>query len=306
MIDASAECGSGMRAAVIGVGNMGGAAGTYLMEHGIQVIGYDRDPERKTFAFPLAANLDDAVGIADAILCWLPSSAEVEDVVGALPRSADIGSGPRLILDFTTGDPMESINISGAAVKKGYHYIDVGVSGGPRGVSKGNLTIMVGASLGDNALADRLIALLGDEKKVFWFGNPGTGHLVKAICNGVCAANMVIAGEALGVLGAAGLELPLAVGALDSSSGSSAVTAVNYRDIIKGEFRGEFATKLMLKDLAIARGLLDGGSPPVMEFMVAMDRWIREGTALEDGTDFNRIGLRVIEAARRGATGESD
>lgn len=283
-----------LKIAVIGLGQMGSAAAKRLINCGIDVAGFDPMVTVENREISKENNPLDAILSSDGVMLWLPSSNEVRDLVKSLPVRDETSTGSGIIVDCTSGDPRESKCVSQEAGAKGYYYVDVGVSGGPVGALVGNLTMMIGGSKGERRLVDLLVELIGDPGKTYWFQKRGAGHLVKAICNGICAANMVIAGEALQVLFEEGLDKEYVVGAVGSSAGASAVININYKGVIKEQYTGKFSIGLMRKDLCIAKSILAKQGSNLHELLIAIDRWIDEGENLNSDDDFNKVAKALL------------
>lgn len=291
-MELSIDC--SVKIAVIGLGQMGSAAAKRLLSCGIDVAGFDPMVTIENREISKEDSACDAIVSSDGAMLWLPSSEEVRDLVKSLPDRHETNTGSGIIVDCTSGNPQESKQVSQEAGAKGYYYLDVGVSGGPVGALVGNLTMMIGGSKGERRLVDLLVELMGDPGKTYWFGKRGAGHLVKTICNGVCAANMVIAGEALQVLFAEGLDRECVLGAVGSSAGASVVVNSNYRGVIEEQYSGNFSIGLMEKDLNIAKSLLSKQGKNLHELLIAIDRWINEGQKLNSDEDFNKVGKALL------------
>ena len=86
---------------------------------------------------------------ADAVILMLPNSHVVDAVVKGGdkgPGLIDILGSGAMIIDMSSSTPSNTIENARQCAKKGIHYIDAPVSGGPTGAAAGTLAIMVCAA----------------------------------------------------------------------------------------------------------------------------------------------------------------
>jgi 3-hydroxyisobutyrate dehydrogenase-like beta-hydroxyacid dehydrogenase len=129
--------------------------------------------------------------------------------------------------------------------------LDAPVSGGVLRAREGTLSIMVG---GKRAVYEKYRGLLesfGD--KIFYVGDHGAGHLVKALNNLLSATTLASAAEAALLARRAGVAPDAFVEVINASNGRSYSTEVKFsRYILNRTFDDGFALGLMSKDLKIA------------------------------------------------------
>ncbi|MGH6889223.1 MAG: phosphogluconate dehydrogenase (NAD(+)-dependent, decarboxylating) [Rhizomicrobium sp.] len=195
-----------MQIAIIGLGRMGGNIARRLMEHGHQVVAFDRDPEAvRKLEGDGARGARDLADVAKLLspprAAWvmLPSGKPTDDTVREL---ADLFGNNDTVIDGGNTFYRDDIRRAQAIAPKGIHYVDVGTSGGIWGAERG-YCMMIG---GDKAVVDRLDPVfealapgLGDiprtpgregrdprpEKGYLYAGPVGAGHFVKMVHNGI-------------------------------------------------------------------------------------------------------------------------
>jgi 3-hydroxyisobutyrate dehydrogenase len=121
-------------------------------------------------------------------------------------------------------------------------------------------------------------------------GGPGAGHVVKLVNNMLCAAHLALAGEALRLGEAAGVDAATLVEALNAGSGRSGVTEVNMPAwILSGAFDSGFTMGLMRKDVKLAHDVAValGALGPMSER--AAEGWRESAATLDNAQDFNRM-----------------
>ncbi len=197
---------------IIGLGSLGGAMARRLASHGWSVYGYDTDPAR--LADAAAAGITPAASPAalgaacDLVMLSLPDSDAVEAVcLGTAGLIVTPRSG-LLVVDTTSGYPMQTRFIASALAAKGVRMLDAAITapaGGAAMAAQGRLTFIVGGAEADLAQARPALDLLAEQ--VFHVGALGAGQIVKLV-NNTCAAIAAIATlEGLLVAAKHGLDL---------------------------------------------------------------------------------------------------
>jgi 6-phosphogluconate dehydrogenase len=172
-----------MHIGIIGLGKMGANMRTRLREGGIQVTGYDRNPDVTD-----VATTDDLVAALPAPrLVWVmvPAGAPTDAVIQELAEKLEDGD---LVIDGGNSRFTEDFTHGELLARKGINFIDAGVSGGVWGVKNG-YGLMVG---GQKEHVERAMpvfdALRPDGPRDEGFvhaGEIGAGHYAKMVHNGI-------------------------------------------------------------------------------------------------------------------------
>jgi 3-hydroxyisobutyrate dehydrogenase-like beta-hydroxyacid dehydrogenase len=243
------------RVGFVGIGNIGEPVCRHLLDEGYELIIYDADPEAlarlaETPAEPAAS--PEALAIeSDVVLLSLPNSDVVEEVVfGESGLKEGLSSGKALI-DTSSSRPSSTRGISKRLAADGIDMLDAPVSGGVLRAREGALSIMVGGELAVYEKYRGLLESFGD--KIFYVGDHGAGHLVKALNNLLSATTLASAAEAALLARRAGVAPDAFVEVINASNGRSYSTEVKFpRYILNRTFDDGFALGLMSKDLKIA------------------------------------------------------
>ena len=119
-----------------------------LQKAGFQVKGYEIDTERRTLAknagVATTESIVEAVGDADWIVCSLPKTEHVEEVLKGPGGLLETARRNAYILDTSTISPTASASLNEEAAKQDLVFLDTPVSGGTPGAIAGTLTFMVG------------------------------------------------------------------------------------------------------------------------------------------------------------------
>lgn len=192
-----------MKLAMVGLGRMGMNMAKRLLQHGHQVVAYNRSPEKTdqlveeggigVYSLPEAVEKLPAPRI---IWLMLPAGQAVDDHIGKL---ADLLSPKDIIVDGGNTYYKDDIRRAGTLNKAGIRFVDVGVSGGIWGLKIG-YCLMVG---GDEETFNRLEPIfnsLAPEDGYLYCGKTGAGHFVKMVHNGIEYGMMQAYGEGFEIL----------------------------------------------------------------------------------------------------------
>jgi len=139
-----------MKIGIIGLGRMGMNMARRLMQHGQEVIAYNRTPEKTKEltkegaegAFSLQ-ELVEKLHSPRVIWLMLPAGKPVDDHIKLLQ---DLLSAGDIIVEGGNSNFKDDIERAALLNEKGIHYLDAGVSGGIWGLKVGYCT-MVGGEL---------------------------------------------------------------------------------------------------------------------------------------------------------------
>ncbi|MFZ4894314.1 phosphogluconate dehydrogenase (NAD(+)-dependent, decarboxylating) [Plantibacter sp. Mn2098] len=172
-----------MHIGLIGLGKMGNNMRARLREKGIEVTGFDRNPEVTDVA--TVADLVAALPSPRTVWVMVPAGAITDSVVEELNELLDEGD---LVIDGGNSRFTEDFKHAALLSKKGIDYIDAGVSGGVWGLENG-YGLMVGGSA---AQVERVMPVFdalrpeGPREEGFvHVGEVGAGHYAKMVHNGI-------------------------------------------------------------------------------------------------------------------------
>jgi 3-hydroxyisobutyrate dehydrogenase-like beta-hydroxyacid dehydrogenase len=245
---------------LVGLGKMGGNMRQRLRKAGIEVTGFDFNPDISD-----VGSLEELVqALPTPRLVWVmvpaggPTQATIDQLAGLLEADD-------LVIDGGNSKFTDDARHAEELGAKGIHFVDCGVSGGVWGLENG-YGLMCG---GDEADVEACRPLLGElGSKVLHVGPCGAGHALKALNNLLSASNLAAAAEVLTVARAFGIEADVMVDVINASTGRSQATEVKYpKHVLTGSYDSGFAMDLMIKDLRIARSLAraEGLQTPVTD-----------------------------------------
>jgi 2-hydroxy-3-oxopropionate reductase len=188
-----------LKIGLVGVGVMGTAIATRLLERGHELTVRDADPARLA---PLVARGVRAAATGaelarevDYVIASLNTADIVERVVfGPDGVAAGAGSG-KLLIDMSSIDPKATaIMAARLEAEAGMVWVDAPLSGGAPAALEGRLTLMLGGSA---AAVERARVVLGDlAANITHMGGNGAGQTTKLINQVLCACNFLAVAEA--------------------------------------------------------------------------------------------------------------
>ena len=176
------------RLGFVGLGKMGRNMVDRLSEHGWRLVVFDRNAQTvKEAESALVKGVGDVEemieGLSSPRIIWLmvPAGKPVDDVLSKILPYLLKGD---IVIDGGNSFFEDSQKRAARLKKKGIHFIDAGVSGGPRGAREG-ASLMIG---GDKKIYERLVPLFLDltvQGGFGYMGKSGAGHFVKMVHNGI-------------------------------------------------------------------------------------------------------------------------
>lgn len=209
-----------MRIGYIGLGRMGKNMVLRLLEQGIEVVAWNRSPQRaeelrsqnshQRRGSPEAAkvkiaeslkNLVDSLDKPRIIWIMLPEGVVVDTILDQLVQL--VGPGD-LLIDGGNSYYKDTLKRAKSLEKKGIQLMDIGVSGGPDGARSG-ACLMIGGSKKDYTRVLPLVKAAAAPQAYGHFGKVGAGHFAKMVHNGIEYGMMEAIAEGAAVLKSSGL-----------------------------------------------------------------------------------------------------
>lgn len=243
------------RVGLIGIGLMGTALAERLLAAGFRVVGWDLDPARGEALRQLGgepvAGASEVLARCDRVLLSLPTLEVVADVL----RTAHAPlRGGLLLVDTSTGDPRQAIELGRQLASHGAVYLDATISGSSAQVRAGEVVVMVGG-------AAEAIARCGDmlstfAREVIHTGPCGTGAQMKLVTNLVLGLNRAALAEGIAFARALGLDAARTLEILRAGTAYSRIMDTKGAKMVGGDFTPQAKLAQHLKDVRL---ILDAG-----------------------------------------------
>lgn len=248
------------RIGMIGLGLMGTAITTRLLEFGFDVCVWNRTKEKADSLIARGAWwADNPLYCCDRVIVSLYSSDVVESVLHSMleesaahQRTCDLRC--KFLIDTTTGVPQRSEAISAHLAAWGIDYLDAPISGSSEQTRRGEVTVMVGGQRDAFAACSDLWPVLG--AKTYHVGTCGSAAKMKLVSNLVLGLNRAALAEALVFAKGIGVEPAAALEVLRGSMAYSRVMDVKGEKMLEEDFSVQARLSQHLKDVRL---ILDSG-----------------------------------------------
>jgi 3-hydroxyisobutyrate dehydrogenase-like beta-hydroxyacid dehydrogenase len=277
-----------MKVGFIGLGRMGASMATNLLKAGHQVTVYNRSPGKTQALTALGAHLASSVSDAcrgEAIITMLSNDDAVQNVVfddaGILACAA---SGVLHISMSTIGVGL-SARLATAHASARQRFIAAPVFGRPEAAAAAQLFIVVA---GARAAVDDCATIFNAMgQKSFYLGpEPPAANLVKLSGNFLIASVIESLGEAIALIGKAGIDQRTYLDVLTSTLFNVPLYKIYGGLIVDRRFEpAGFAAPLGLKDIRLTLAAAEGLQVPMPVASLLRDRFLallaRGGEALD-------------------------
>ena len=284
-----------MNIGIVGIGNMGIAMASRLLEQGWRVAVRDLDANRETAARSLGATLcataAEVAARCDCVIVCVVDAPQVEAVLFD-PHSGVVAQGalPCIVLCPTIA-PNDAEVFAARLAERGLACIEAPMSGGPVRARAGQMSLMVAC---DDDLFERQAALLNTlADPVFRIGRRvGDGARTKLVNNLLAAVNLAGAAEALALAERVGLDAARTLDVIERSSGQSWIGSERMRRALAGDLAPRAHTSLLNKDAGLALGMAKAAGFDAPVGQSAADLFVRAcAGGLADQDDASLLAL---------------
>jgi 3-hydroxyisobutyrate dehydrogenase-like beta-hydroxyacid dehydrogenase len=285
----------------VGLGNMGSALASNLVQAGHAVVAHDvLGPERTPAGASWAPAAADIARRAEIVVLSLPDAAASEQVARALLAAGDRRTTH--VVDTSTIGVHAAESLAALLAGESVAYVDAPVSGGVAGARARTLAVMVAGS--DAACARIAPVLAGLSDRCQRVGDrPGLAQAMKLANNFLSATALAATSEAISFGLSVGLDMATMLEVLNAASGRSAATSDKFPDhVLTGRYAAGFSNSLMAKDVQLYLRAVEERGGPASLGAVTASVWERFARA-EPGADFTRIYPFVSCSRQGGAAG---
>lgn len=194
-----------MKVGIIGLGKMGLNLSLNLKENKVEVQGYDKSKVVREEAAKENITVKDSIeellnDLSDerVILLSTPAGEITNKLVKLLVDHLNPGD---ILVDAGNSNYKDSVKNYELAQGKGIEFLDCGTSGGMEGARNG-ACLMVGGKKEAFDKVEGIFEKLACKNGYLYTGNPGSGHYLKMIHNGIEYGMMQAIGEGFDILNA--------------------------------------------------------------------------------------------------------
>lgn len=270
-----------VRVGLIGVGLMGSAMGHRLLDQGIEVIAWDRSPERaSTLEERGARRAEEPTEVvlgADVVITMLPTAPIVLDVVEPLLDDWPEGT---IWLQMSSVGAAEADQLTEVAGAHAATLVDAPVSGSTHPAEEGELTILASGPDSARESVEPVFEALGS--RVLWVGEAGMGSRLKMAANHWMIAMTAALAESMHLCQSMGLDQQQFIELLDGGPLGSAYGLLKLDEMRRHDYPAGFPVRLALKDLELVREVEQSSKAAMPLLDVVLERF---SSASEDHAD---------------------
>jgi len=245
------------RVGLLGTGLMGTAMAHRLLDQGVSVIAWDRQPEHAQAlaerGADVAGSAGELVSRAQLVITMLPTADIILTVLEPLlqewPEEA-------IWLQMSSVGAAEADRLVQVAADHGITLFDAPVSGSTHPAEEGKLTILASGPDSARAQVEPVFEALGS--RVQWVGEAGMGSRLKLAANHWMIATVAALAETMHLCRLMGLEQQQFVALLDGGPLGSSYGLEKLREMQRHEYPAGFPVRLALKDLKLVREVAKG------------------------------------------------
>jgi 3-hydroxyisobutyrate dehydrogenase-like beta-hydroxyacid dehydrogenase len=293
-----------MKIGFIGLGHMGSGMALNLLKAGHELTVYNRSPGKAqalvSQGAQVAADVAGACG-CDTIITMLSNDDAVEDVTfGNKGVIASLRSGA-IHISMSTISVALSERLAAAHAKAEQRFVAAPVFGRPDAAAAAKLFIVAGGAPDAVEACLPLLRALG--QSTFRIGDkPQAANLVKLSGNFLFASVIESLGEAMALVGKAGIDRREYLGFLTSTLFPAPAYKTYGELIAEGHYEpASFAAPLGLKDIRLTIAAAEGLSVPMPLASLLHDRFVR--LIAQGGESMDWSGIAQL-AAQDAATGD--
>ena len=270
-----------VRVGILGIGLMGSAMAGRLLDQGIAVIAWDRDPEPgpalEHRGATSAKEPAEVLRGTRAVITMLPTADVVLDVVEPL---LDAWPDDTTWLQMSSVGAAEADQLTQVAEAHAVTLVDAPVSGSTHPAEQGQLTILASGPDSARIPVEPIFNALAS--RVLWVGDAGMGSRLKLAANHWMISMTAALAESMHLCQAMGLDQQQFVALLDGGPLGSSYGVQKLEEMRRHEYPAGFPVRLALKDLQLVREVerSSGSKMPLLD--VVLERFASAGPDLAD------------------------
>ena len=242
------------RVALFGLGIMGSGMASRLLDAGVALTVFNRNPERAgPFAAKgarIAATPRDAAAHAEFIISMVADDTASRAIwLGSDGALGGVQPGA-ILIESSTLTPGWVRELAAAASTKGCELLDAPVTGSKMQSAAGELNFLVGGSAAALEKARPVLAMMG--RSIHHLGPTGSGAQLKLINNFLCGVQVVSLAEGFAFIERCGLNRDASLEFLKGGAAGSPLFKTVADRMAGQKFEPNFKLHLLAKDLNYA------------------------------------------------------
>ena len=293
------------RLGFIGVGNMGSRIARRLLDHGYELMAYNRSREAAEALVKdgatVAGSIAELASKADVILSSLTNDDAVKNVY-ADPHGvfAYVRHGSAVI-EMSTVSPATSRELYELSREAGVKFLDSPVSGSTPAAEEGTLTLFCG---GDEELFQAAQPIFSSiARQNFYLGGSGSGTAMKLVANALLGLGMQAIAESVALGQKEGLDRHRLLEVLSHTAVIAPAHLGKLSRADRGDYSAQFAIRLMNKDFGLVLETAAAAGVPMPATAAAFQMNVAEFAEGKE-EDFSAV-IKLMERLARVKTSEA-
>jgi 3-hydroxyisobutyrate dehydrogenase len=289
----------------VGIGNMGSRMAKRLLEHGYQVILYNRSREAAEKLVKYGATVADSIAMlaseADVILSSLTNDDAVKSVyTDSNGVFAHLRHGSAII-EMSTVLPSTSRELYDLSREAGVKFLDSPVSGSTPSAEEGALTLFCG---GDEELFQAAQPIFSSiARQYFYLGISGSGTAMKLVANTLLGVGMQAIAESVALGQKEGLDRHRMLEVLSHTAVIAPAHLGKLSRADVGDYSAQFAIRLMNKDFGLVLATAAAAKVPMPATAAAFQMNVAEFNEGKE-EDFSAV-ITLMERLARVETSDA-
>jgi len=240
---------------IAGLGIIGSRVAGNLRARGFDVRVYNRTPKNEP---GFTASVEELARECEVIQIFVRDVKALKEVVAAMSPALSKG---KTLINSATVSLTATKEVAKQVKKTGADFLDAPFTGSRDAAANGQLVYYAGGSA---KVLERVRPVLeASAKAVLPTGDIGSATVLKIATNMVSAVTVQALAEALGVVQAGGVPLPMFQQAMELNANCSGLVRMKLPLMIARDFTPHFSLKNMLKDARYALALAGQGNMEV-------------------------------------------
>ena len=287
------------RLGFIGIGNMGRRMAKRLLDHGYQVIAYNRSREAAEalvkYGAVVAESVAELASKADVVLSSLTNDEVVMSVYTDPQGVLAYARRGSAIIEMSTVLPATSRELYDLSREAGVKCLDSPVSGSTPSAEAGTLTLFSG---GDEELFQAAQPIFTSiARQYFYLGSSGSGTAMKLVANTLLGVGMQAIAEAVALGQKEGIDRHKLLEVLSRTAVIAPAHLGKLSRADVGDFSPQFALRLMNKDFGLILETAGAGKVPMPATAAAFQMNVAEYSESKE-EDFSAV-ITLMERLAR-------
>ena len=293
------------RLGFIGIGNLGSRIARRLLDHGYELMAYNRSREAAEALVKYGATVAGSVAMlaseADVILTCLTNDDAVKSVYTDPQGVFAYVNHDSAIIEMSTVRPETSRELYGLSREAGVKCLDSPISGSTPLAEKGTLTLFCG---GDEELFQAAQAIFSSiASQYFYLGESGSGTAMKLVANTLLGVGMQAIAESVAFGEKEGLDRHQLLEVLAHTAVIAPAHLGKLSRADLGDYSAQFAIRLMNKDFRLILETAAAAKVPMPATAAAFQMNLTESSNNNE-EDFSAV-ITLMERLARLETSEA-